>query len=320
MAAPGTDRLNRFQIVALVTVLATLFLIFVGGLVRASGAGLGCPDWPKCFGVWIPPTHVADLPPGWDPALFNPVHTWTEYVNRLIGVVIGLLITATLALSFRHARKDPAIPIASFGAFVLVLFQAWLGGQVVKSGLAGGMITLHMMLAMVIVNLLLFATWRGWRHRLHIPLAPLVRRRWILLMAALLGLTLLQMVLGTQVRETVDAVKNGPLDVDRSMWLNAESAIYIIHRSFSWLVLLLTGAYWWFRRGVPAPVWLKRTGTWIILMVLSQIVFGVGMERFGMPGALQVLHLITASILVCLEFAFLLAVWDQSRSPMEASS
>ena len=88
-------RLTSFQRLALWTTATTYFLILVGGLVRASGAGLGCPDWPRCFGSWIPPASAADLPPQFDPALFNPTLMWTEYLNRLLGVTVGFLILAT---------------------------------------------------------------------------------------------------------------------------------------------------------------------------------------------------------------------------------
>ena len=300
--------LNRFQLLALITVLATLLLIFVGGLVRASGAGLGCPDWPKCFGVWIPPTTAADLPPGWDPALFNPLHTWMEYVNRLVGVVIGLLITATMLVSLTHARRDPVLPAASAAAFILVLFQAWLGGQVVCSGLAGGMITLHMLLAMVIVNMLLYAAWRGWKDRLRADLDEVDRRVLRRALIALLALTLAQMVLGTQVREMVDAVKNGPVSVPREMWLDAESTLFLVHRSGSWLVLLVAGFFWWRARKTALPAWARRMADGLFALVLLQIALGVGLERLGMPGAMQVLHLTGVAVLICLEFALILAL------------
>lgn len=316
-AIPGSTRrrpLNRFQILALVTVLATLLLIFVGGLVRASGAGLGCPDWPKCFGVWIPPTNVADLPPGWDPAQFNPAHTWMEYVNRLIGVVIGLLITATMVVSFTHARRDPVLPVASGAAFVLVLFQAWLGGQVVRSGLAGGMITLHMLLAMVIVNTLLYAAWRGWGERLRARLAEADRRALRTAIFALLAMSVAQMVLGTQVREMVDAVKNAAIEVPRDLWLDAESTLFKVHRSASWLVVALTGWLWWRGREVKMPGWTRRLLHAVPALVLLQVLMGVGLERLGMPGPMQVLHLTGVAVLICVEFALLLALSPDRES------
>ena len=57
----------------------------VGGIVRAAGAGLGCP-FGTMYGLWIPPMHVSELPAGFDVDSFNAFKTWTEYINRLIGV------------------------------------------------------------------------------------------------------------------------------------------------------------------------------------------------------------------------------------------
>src|SRR4029453_2067836 len=70
-------RLDVFQGLAPATTAVTYRLILVGGLVRASGAGLGCPDWPKCFGLWIPPASAAELPPEFDPSQFNQMLMWT---------------------------------------------------------------------------------------------------------------------------------------------------------------------------------------------------------------------------------------------------
>ena len=93
--------IESFRRFALITLGAVYFLIAVGASVRASGAGMGCPDWPTCFGQWIPPTSETQLPSdyqeiyadlGYADTRFNVVKTWTENLNRLIGVIIGLLI------------------------------------------------------------------------------------------------------------------------------------------------------------------------------------------------------------------------------------
>jgi len=100
-------RFDAFQKLALATTATTYLLILVGGLVRAAGAGLGCPDWPKCFGSWVPPTGADQLPPGFDPAQFNPALAWTEYLNRLLGVLVGCLIFATLVAAI--TGQDPMV-------------------------------------------------------------------------------------------------------------------------------------------------------------------------------------------------------------------
>lgn len=297
--------LNLYQKTATTTVVATILLILVGGLVRAAGAGLGCPDWPQCFGMWIPPTSAAELPAGYDASLFNPFHTWLEYVNRLIGVLIGLLITATFIISFKYRKKDPVVTVASGIAFVLVLFQGWLGGQVVKSGLHAGMITIHMVVAMLILSTLLYASFRAMNDRLKIEIPQNIKRNLLWLGGGIFLLTMAQMVLGTQVRESVDFAKN-VLELPRESWIDSTGWVYAVHRSFSWLVVILAIGLLYYNRKTEVPSRLQLTG-WIIAgLILFQILLGVGMERLGMPGAFQVLHLVSVSILICAELLFML--------------
>lgn len=302
--------MNGYQKVATATVVATFFLIFVGGLVRASGAGLGCPDWPTCFGLWIPPLSVDQLPAGFDAEAFNVVHTWTEYVNRLTGVIIGLLITITFLLSFRYWREDRWIPSLSFGAFVLVLVQGWLGGQVVRSGLREGLITLHMVLAVLIVTILLVAAWRAHRYRLQVQLRDTVRRwlgsvGWVLLV-----LLMVQLVLGTQVREMVDVIKNVVDPLPRTDWIDAlEGWRYPVHRSFSWAIAAVVILLFRFHRAEELPSRLKRLINWIGLTIVIQIAVGVGMDWIRVMGIFQVTHLLFATLTIGLVVLLLLMVY-----------
>lgn len=298
---------NRYQILAVTTLIATLFLIFVGGLVRAAGAGLGCPDWPTCFGMWIPPLTADALPTGYDAELFNPFHTWLEYVNRLVGVLIGLLISLTFFFSFRYRKSDPVIPVSAGIAFLLVLFQGWLGGQVVRSGLSAWMITVHMITALVIVNILLFTAWRTFEPKPELRLSSSMKQGLFLIVSILLGLVMIQMVLGTQVRELIDVVKNSPSPPPREYWLDRiEGSLYFAHRSFSWLIVGVTGWLWLTFRPLRENSALRNLTLAVVVLVMLQIVFGVGLEQFGMPGMFQVLHLTSASFLVCALFLYLL--------------
>ena len=297
--------LNLYQKTAVTTVIATIVLIFVGGLVRASGAGLGCPDWPQCFGMWIPPTNAADLPAQYDASLFNPLHTWLEYINRLMGVVIGLLITATFVISFQHRKKDPVITATSGLAFVLVLFQGWLGGQVVRSGLSAGMITLHMVVAMIILATLLYAAFRAMNTELAISILPKTRKILLWISGVVLFLTIIQMILGTQVRETVDVAKN-VLELPRENWLDIDGWLYEVHRSFSWLLVIFTGALVFYNKKLSAPDRLVKLAWIIAALILLQIFIGFGLERLAMPGVLQVLHLVGVAILICAELLYML--------------
>jgi Uncharacterized protein required for cytochrome oxidase assembly len=138
----------------------TYLLIFIGGLVRVAGAGMGCPDWPKCFGRWIPPTSIEQIPSHIDPATFNIVLAWIEYCNRLFGAIVGLSITITLFLGLKHYSHLPRIKWPLIIAFGLTLFEGWLGSVLIDTVLNPVTITLHLFFALIIVMLLLLCVTR----------------------------------------------------------------------------------------------------------------------------------------------------------------
>lgn len=291
-------KLNTFQKTAITTVAATLFLIFVGGLVRAAGAGLGCPDWPRCFGTWIPPTSVDQLPAGFDPSQFNVLKTWIEYINRLVGVIIGLLIIATAYQSLQYRKTKPQITIASVVTLLLVIFQGWLGGQVVRSALDEWLITLHMLLAMVIVNLLIYATFQALSEHLRVSIKPEIRKHLVIVVSILLVAAIIQMVIGTQVREAIDIVVKANPMLDRSLWLEQVGRIDHLHRSTSWSLVILGAYLTWFLMKSKPDRSIQKSGYLTSLVILLQLLLGIGLAYLGMPASFQVLHLTFAAILV----------------------
>ena len=301
-------KLNPYQKTAITTVFATLFLIFVGGLVRATGAGLGCPDWPKCFGTWIPPTSLAGLSPKFDPSQFNVWKTWIEYINRLVGAIIGLLIIATFMRSFRYRVGKPGVFYSSIVALLLVLVQGWLGGQVVKSGLSEWMITIHMILALVIVNILLYAAFKSTSEFLTIRLSESSRCVLYRTGVVLLILTLIQLVIGTQVREAVDVIKEAANPLERSTWIGNIGTIFLVHRSYSWL-LLVSGAFLGCKLfKVEKKGLITKIGYANIGLIMLQILVGIGLEFLDMPPAFQVIHLVGIALMVSGQFLFLLII------------
>ncbi|MCH8494701.1 MAG: COX15/CtaA family protein [Balneolales bacterium] len=309
-------KLNVFQKMAILTILATLFLILVGGLVRASGAGLGCPDWPKCYGLWIPPTSVDTLPSAYEASEFNAVKTWTEYINRLIGVLIGFFITLTFIFSFKYRKTKPVITLASFAAFVMVLFQGWVGGQVVLSGLSEWIISVHMMVAMAIVGTLIYAAFKAFSDDINISISKDHRRVLIWGSIILLILTLIQMVIGTQVREAVDMISRSAAQVDRAEWIDHIGIIDGIHRSFSWLVLISSGYLVYYVRKNSMQPYFTNLVLIVFALIISQVFVGVVLAYFGMPAIFQVLHLFGSAVMIS---AVLLLVFSANEAKTNLS-
>ncbi len=349
MPAARNSKGTAFRRIGIVTIVAVYVLILVGGIVRSTGAGMGCPDWPKCFGNWVPPTEVSQLPQNYqeiyagkrkqknerlagmlerlgftelrakisnDPAMyveaaFNPVKTWIEYVNRLVGVLIGLFIFLTLVFSWQYRKEDPWIPMLSFGTFILVGFQGWLGSLVVSTNLLPGVITVHMVLAIVIVCLLIYAVARSVRWEA----VELVNGRGgnvKLLAAAALGLSVMQVVLGTQVREGIDTIASTTLG--RESWIRGLGISFYIHRSFS--VVLLVINLWMAYQLKTKTQWtasVKYLTMGMIAVIGISILSGVGMAYLSVPAALQPVHLLLSTLLTGIQF-LLLIVLHQKKS------
>jgi cytochrome c oxidase assembly protein subunit 15 len=304
---------RRYLRIGLITVAAIYFLIMVGGIVRASGAGMGCPDWPTCFGQWIPPTSEAELPSnyhdvyaqrGYADTRFNPIKTWTEYVNRLIGVSIGLLIALTVLSSLRLRSRDPIVFRSSLAVLLLVGFQGWLGSAVVASNLKPAMITAHMITAFLIVCLLIYAVVRSQRQRLvETDLSALPSRLPAILMAAMV-MTLLQIAMGTQIRESVDVISALFSASDRHLWREEFPTIFYVHRSFSSIILLTNGwIAWTLIKRLGFSHWYARFGVTLAGLVLAAIAAGVGLDRLGFPAVVQPIHLVLANLIFGTQFA-----------------
>ena len=291
--------LTSFQRLALWTTAATYFLILVGGLVRASGAGLGCPDWPRCFGSWIPPASAAALPPQFDVSQFNPTLMWTEYLNRLLGVTVGFLILATTISAWRHHRHQPRIVWTITAALLLTGFQGWLGGRVVAHELAAWIVTVHMIVALVIVQLLLFATVDSLS---RVKLGALLARGWPVL--ALIVLTLLQIGFGTLVRGAVDTALDA--GVARSRAISTVGRLDLLHRDLAIAVLAASAALSLWLLYKRADAKLSRWSFVVLSLAIIQVGLGAVMAYWSLLPAAQVAHLTVASLLLGAETVLLL--------------
>jgi cytochrome c oxidase assembly protein subunit 15 len=306
-----TPALKSWRRLAVITICAVYFLILVGASVRASGAGMGCPDWPTCFGRLIPPFNESQLPAnyqeiyadrGYAETRFNPVKTWTEFLNRLLGVSIGLLILATAWKSISLRQYDRKIMIASVAALLMVIYQGWLGSRVVASNLQPGMITVHMLMALAIVATLLYALARGRRGVVDSGALSSLDPRFTKLLYAVLVMTVVQVTMGTQVREMVDYL-NHTVGEERSAWVSALPWFFYVHRTFS-AVVLASNAWlvWMLWRSIGLNHSLTRLALGLLSAVVCAIISGSTLGHLGMPAFVQPTHLLSASLIFGLQF------------------
>jgi len=334
----GAMEINRFQQCAKAALVSVLVLIFVGAIVRVTGAGMGCPDWPTCWGCWVPPTKVEDVQfekldvakfqkkaerLGRDPqsitieslrAEFNPRHVWTEFVNRLFSLPVGLFALLTFVLSFFKQREIPLVFWASFSALILVLVNAWMGARVVYSGLAPGVLTTHMALAFLLIIVQSYVVWRA----AHVPQRlvfrddtmriRLQRCLWVFFIVIIA-----EGIMGTQVRELTDSLSKH-LSVPRDQWGETleHSWLYLLHRSFSWVILGVTGYAWWISRQYRQGA-MTLSEKLVIGIVLAQMCLGVVMSQIHIYGVVQILHVGLAAILISAIFFWILSLGSAKR-------
>lgn len=313
-----TANIRRFGRIGKITIAAVYFLILIGGIVRASGAGMGCPDWPTCFGRWVPPVSESQLPAdyqkiyaelGYRDTRFNATKTWTEYLNRLSGVTIGFLIFLTLVFSWRFRKSDPAVLYISAAVFILVGFQGWLGALVVASNLRPAVITLHMLVALIIVLMLIYVISRSQRPELAgIPRPQLPQYLPAVLICAM-GMTLIQVIMGTQVRESVDTIATAYSFTQRELWREHFPLIFYVHRSFSALILFTNGwLIWKLLSATPREPAVSRPAIALGGVIVCGILSGIVMDRLQIPAAAQPVHLLMATLVFGLQSFILITL------------
>ncbi|MGE9268480.1 MAG: COX15/CtaA family protein [Verrucomicrobiales bacterium] len=306
---------------AFAALVSLIILIFIGAIVRVTGAGLGCPDWPTCWGKIIPPTSVEQIDfsqidlakfqkkaerLGLDPATvtreslpaeFNVRHTWTEYLNRLFALPITLTTLILMILGLRSRELRPAIRRCCVLAFVLVLANAALGALVVLSALHTGIITVHLLLALLLTFVLVYIHRATAENPAPITGAPRVAVAFLLLLVITEGL------IGSQIRELTDELQLAHQGEARTDWIHEieHTAVYLIHRSFSWLIFFTTCWLFWKSRAHGTVPRLVMT------TVAALMIMGVILSQIGIIALVQVLHVGLAAILSALVFHWWLA-------------
>ncbi|MEN9439951.1 MAG: hypothetical protein RLZ33_27 [Bacteroidota bacterium] len=308
-----------------VTLVLIYLVVVAGSFVRITGSGMGCPDWPKCFGQWVPPTEASELPSNYkeiysekrakkiekfakflskiglkatadqimnDPTLrveesFNWKRTWTEYGNRLVGFLAGNFMLAMFIWILIKYRKRKLVLITLFN-LVLMFLEAWFGSIVVASNLVPWTITIHMFLALVIIGIQLYVI----REISPVQQKKIELNKTMKWMAVVvLAITFYQMFLGTQVREFIDELTKA--GYGREAWTEHLGWAFLIHRSFSWLVLVLMTFMIWKNE--------KSSKTMIIrsayVILALELISGILLAYANMPGLVQTSHLVFAAIL-----------------------
>jgi cytochrome c oxidase assembly protein subunit 15 len=331
---------------AKISLILVYFVILAGAIVRMTGSGMGCPDWPKCFGYYVPPTSQDQLEwksmktfdagqiiirneslllakenfttssefknENWKPytkheyATFNPWHTWIEYINRLVTVLLGIPVLIMACISFFLFKENKSLTFGALLAVLAIGIEAILGKIVVDTNLKTGMITIHMVIAFLIAVILIFLVYQSLEKRTEKRFDLLTYN----LMWLTVSLTLFQVILGTQVREFVD-VQIDEMGYVKDLWLQNPNIQFYIHRTCSIVVVALNLflAY----RIYKLDLGYSKI-RWVLLLILLEIISGMAMYYFNFPFSSQPIHLVLAALLFGFQFRILLEAINSKNS------
>ncbi|NOK86078.1 MAG: cytochrome c oxidase assembly protein subunit 15 [Chloroflexi bacterium AL-W] len=302
-----------------ITTGAVIILILIGSLVRMTDSGMGCPDWPKCFGQIIPPTDVSQLPAdyqtlfavaGREIAEFDAFKTWVEYLNRLFGVLVGLCAVIVLGLSLGLRKIDTGLVWISLASLLLIVLEGGIGAYVVMTHLETSAITIHMVVALGILACYLWAITRNGRGQIsEVWVATPVAQDWWATMV-LLGLIVSQIVMGTQVREQIDLLHS--TEVARSEWISLLKSPYGIHK-FSHYAIMAAMAFVTWRLWPKADALGRKMLLVSISLIGAEVLMGLGMHHLSVPKMLQPLHLLFAALLFSSQFVLMRWTWIGMR-------
>lgn len=336
---------NRFPKIVQLSIISVYLIFLAGSVVRMTGSGMGCPDWPKCFGYYIPPTAEEQIT--WKPNtefkkgfiiikdetlfvaendltttttfnsknwakytkhnynVFNKYHTWTEYINRLVSVLAGFVFLFLIYTSLKFWKENKTITLLSFGAFLLMLFEAWLGKTVVDSNLTPTIITIHMVVGLIIIALLLqlkFIISNKKTFTYH--------KLFNKLLIVSVIFSLVQIAMGTQVRQFIDEqVKQFGFENKNYSLMNPSFKFYF-HRSFTIAIVLINLGMFYLNQTKNLGYKLVN---WIVFLIFLETITGILMYYAEIPMGTQAIHLLSGAILFGLQFY----LWVQSRKAIE---
>lgn len=314
---------------------------------------MGCPDWPKCFGQYIPPVKEAQLPKNYKTQYgenqlkknkhfakvldalgytslaskirsdtsatsnqqeeFNPAKTWTEYINRLIGAITGLFLLLTAAYSFYYWKKSKAIVTLSIINLILVAFQAWLGSIVVSSNLVPWVVTAHMLIALCILAISIYT----YHKSKFIQAGTNIHAKLVVLLVtcAALLLDIIQITIGTKVRENIDEFSAKLKGSFRQEWINGAGKVLDNHKNIALAVIVVNiFLYYIIRKNFIKSSIQQQLMSVSFIIIMFQAFAGAILTYLSLPPVAQIVHILLATLLFSTQFYLLLNLFESAET------
>lgn len=303
---------TRYRKLVFFTWFLTLDLIMFGAFVRLTDSGLGCPDWPGCYGK-ISPIGAADhIRQAYEAMPFGPVSfpkAWIEMIHRYVGAFLGLLIIFIVIMAWRHRKTLGHTPKLAIATLVAVCLQGAFGAWTVTLKLMPIIVTAHLLGGMILLAMM---TWLAAREKQHerVSVAALRWQPWLIVGFILL---FFQIALGGWVSTNYAALACMDFPTCNGQWVPAMDlqngfslirglgelptgemisqqalvGIHWVHRNFAWVIFIYLGVLAWQMRAEPG---LRNPATWVLALLCAQLFTGLTTIFFEWPLLIAVLH------------------------------
>ncbi|RYG02501.1 MAG: heme A synthase, partial [Chitinophagaceae bacterium] len=244
------------------------------------------------------------------PEEFNAAKTWTEYANRLAGAILGIFLLVTAGYAFVYRKTAKRILILSILNILVVGYQGWLGSIVVSTNLTQWVVTVHMLLALVILAISIYTY--NYAKQLHKQRSVIMYR--IAWLKGFLAFTILvsiaQIVLGTEVRESIDTIAKSLQFGARNTWIAKVGDVFSYHRDLAIFVAVCNFIVYKMVvdrfSGKALPL---MTANYIIVVLLVQIASGFLLAYLALPPYAQAIHILFSTLLFSLQYYLYLLVY-----------
>jgi len=272
---------RQFALVSLVALVALTLIVATGAAVRLSDSGLGCPDWPRCYGRVYPPLQT---------------HALIEFSNRIVSGAVGVIVVLAAFAAWRRRPYRRDLMVLSLLLPLGVVGQAVLGGYTVENKLAPGFVMAHFGLSMVI---LVAAVALAWRAREHEPVEQDADRASVWAVRSLVPLTAIVVFAGTAT--TAAGPHSGGLAGQQIKRLHFEGADTLnwtvhVHGALAFALGIAAVAVWVLLERRQANPQARRAMSWLCGLIALQGVVGVVQYEAHLPTELVWVHVALASL------------------------
>jgi len=301
------DRMYQFYKASIITVILLYILILVGGFVRITESGDDCPDWPKCYGSWIPPFTIDDIPEEFGPTQDKVYGSWIEYFNRLVGVILGISMLYTFFKSFYVFKTDKILFYGSLSSLLLIIIAGWFGGQIATSIDGQNIIyqhsvSIHLYIAILTTISLIYTTNRGFivmfpnlEHKFNYSSSSQI----FLLLIFIINLMLV--FSGSYIRTFIDdnLLIHLPYYIRMQKYVYETGLIKYIHPILGFSMLTCSAILWNHVINLSTP---SKTVTLLVKFILysicAQILIGEGLRFNIIHESFRLYHLWLSSVIL----------------------